>query len=167
MKFRLIPLAGVAVLLGFMLTGCETVADRIQEKSTTYSSLNPLEQDRIKRGIIMVGYTPDMVYMAMGRASRVETENTDGGKMDLWIYSHYYPDVGAGHAYAPYNTESAYQPSRFEAGTSRPRGVGTPQSISTTGPPQGVMPEPPDLTAFTLKVLFKDGKVVKLGLVPN
>jgi len=52
-----------------------------------------------------------------------------------------------------------------------PRGMGGlgtgPQSIATTGGPQGGSMELADLPSYTLWVTFQDGKVVKLKLDPN
>jgi len=174
MKNYLLP-AGTAIVLALLITGCETdggVSARGQEKSATYTRLKVWEKKLIDKGTISQGFTPDMVYIAMGRPDKVETQDSTDGKTELWIYRRYYPNGDAiqGFRHADYTTESAYQPQMAtHESNGRPvgmnRGVG--QSISTTGGPQGGSMEPADLRSYTIKVLFADGKVAHLGAELN
>ena len=160
----------LAIFLATLLTallgsGCETRSDRIREKSALYATLSPAQQAQIGQGIVAVGFTPEMVYMALGNPARLEKTERAEAPAELWIYNNYYPTAPDGH-FRPssYSTETPYQPSRYEAGTTRPRGIGAPQSIATTGAPQGQWSEPADLPSYTLIVAFTGGKVSRLGL---
>ena len=67
MKPNVIPTAAV-VLLVLIVAGCETdggIAARSKEKSATYATLKQWEKNYIAKGIPAVGFTPDMVYMAI------------------------------------------------------------------------------------------------------
>ena len=177
MKKHLI-LAGTASLLALLVTGCETdggIASRTQEKSTAYAALKPREKSYVAKGVIAVGFTPDMVYMAMGQPTKTETQDTAGDHVELWTYGRFYPNVDAAHgfSFASYTKESAYQPQMPTTQTSAsgkqvPLGMGSiPESIAKTGGPQGGSMEPGDLRSFTIVVLFKNGTVARIGATEN
>ncbi len=186
MKNHFIPLSA-AVVLALLLTGCETdggVAARKQEKSATYTALKMWEKQLIDAGTIAQGFTPDMVYLAMGRPDKIDSKEFPQGHAEMWTYTHFYPNVDAVHGFrhANFNTESAYQPQReLTLGSTAPfhglgnaegppvgqgfQGVG--ESIFATGGPQGGNMEPADLRSYTIKVLFASGKVVQIGADEN
>lgn len=78
-------LALFAVLL---LAGCASRPDeRIRQSSQTFSQLPPDVQQRIRAGQIDLGYTEEMVWMALGEpARRVERVDLDG-RTQVWVYS--------------------------------------------------------------------------------
>lgn len=173
MKKQLI-LAGAASLLALFVAGCETdggIAARMQEKSTAYATRKPWEKSYVDKGVIAAGFTPDMVYMAMGHPTKMEAQDTSGDRAELWTYGRFYPNVDAtrGFNFASYSRESAYQPQMPTTQTSAggrqvPLGMsGTPESIAKTGGPQGGSMEPGDLRSFTIVVLFKNGTVARTG----
>ena len=187
MKNNLIP-AGAALLFALFVTGCETdggVSARAQEKSASYAALLPWQKKLIDKGTITQSFTPDMVYMAMGKADQVETKVLPEGTAELWTYTHYYPNVDAIHGFrhANFTTESAYQPERAllqtdvskggyandPASAQVPMGMdrGGGESAAKTGGPQGGSMEPADLRSYTIKVLFASGKVVRIGADMN
>ncbi len=169
-----LPLLIASLVCALFVTGCETdgLSARKQEKSAVYATLKPWEKSYIDKGVIALGFTPDMVYMAVGNASKVEpVVNADGTKAEMWTFKNYYPSVEANALKYNYNTESHYQPSATQsngAGGQQPLGTsrnGGP-SIGTTGGPQGTM-DLAELPSYTLWVTFRDGKVVKMKLDPN
>jgi hypothetical protein len=176
MKKHLIPF-GAALTLALFVTGCESdggITARTQEKSAAYATLKQWEKNYIAKGVIAPGFTPDMVYMSVGNPSQVQPVNAPtGGEAELWTYRNYYPSVDAAHMqHTAFTAELPYQPATMEipagGGKAVPMGMGaTHQSIGTTGGPQGGSLEPADLTAYTLFVLFQDGKVARMGLSPN
>ena len=123
------------------------------------------------------------MYIAMGRPDTVEKKEMPEGKVELWTYNRFYPHVDAVHGFqhANFSAESAYQPqqaaSQTAAGSNpsaigahtQPLGtdIGGGQSIGKTGGPQGGSMEPADLTSYTIKVLFADGIVVRIGADRN
>ncbi|MFI5338166.1 MAG: hypothetical protein ACHQ5A_15365 [Opitutales bacterium] len=88
MKTRLLSLALVTLLLA----GCQTVESRIQQKPNVYASLDQATQEKIKQGIIGIGYTPDMVYLALGAPNEKREKVTAEGRSETWIYGSYYDD---------------------------------------------------------------------------
>lgn len=177
MKTYLIPF-GAALTLALFVTGCESdggVTARTQEKSAAYAALKPWEKKDIDKGVVSTGFTPDMVYMAVGNPSKVEPVRlSDGSNAEMWTYNNYYPTLDAAHArYATYSPETMIQPSKtvtiegaFGAVTvpaGQTNGSGK-ASVSVTGGPQGGSMEPASLQAYTFMVLFQDGKVIRMSL---
>jgi hypothetical protein len=98
----------VAAVLGF-LAGCQTVDDRIKEKPDVFAQLDVATQDKIKQGIIEIGYTEDMVYLALGKPDRTRESVSGGGRTTTWIYSTYYERYD-GTRFAGYYRTVYYDP---------------------------------------------------------
>lgn len=87
MEIRSLPLLLCGALL---LAGCDTTDARIRRKADVFASLAPAEQERLRQGVVSVGDTPDMVYIAIGEPSRRVEKTTDKGVRSQWIYREYY-----------------------------------------------------------------------------
>ncbi len=86
----ILPLSLSLLLAAGLVTGCSTVNSRIREKAPLYYSLDANTQSKIAHGDIDVGFTPDMVYIALGEPTRKRERTTQDGTNDTWIYSTYY-----------------------------------------------------------------------------
>ena len=167
-------LLGAAVLFALCVTGCETdgITARTKEKSAAYAALEPWEKKYIDTGVIALGFTTDMGYMAIGNASKVQPLDTPEGKAEVWIYSRYYPTDQAAKMKYSLNTEPrTYTPSSTSltpltnpnlANANRTRG-----NVAATDGSQSGDAELKDLASYTLQVTFLDGKASKLKLDPN
>ena len=103
MKLRLTLLA---VLLG--LTGCSTFEKRAEQKSEVYARLDAETQGKLKQGLVEIGYSPDMVYIALGTPDQRNETVTAKGRKEIWIYNSYYTEYrGTDHVgyrrYVDYN----------------------------------------------------------------
>src|SRR5258708_14118694 len=88
---RKIPLLVLLVLV-LGASGCSTVQSRINEKQQVFAQLDPSTQDKIKKGDIDIGYTPDMVYMALGEPSeKKESVSQEGSTTNRVYYPYYEP----------------------------------------------------------------------------
>ncbi len=88
MKLRFLSFLLLGALLA--LAGCNTTASRIQQKSEVFASLPPADQERLRKGDVAIGDTPDMVFIAIGAPDR-RIERTSAGAMRMeWIYRRYY-----------------------------------------------------------------------------
>lgn len=84
-----LPLAAAAAALLF-LAGCNSFNSRARQMSAVYDQLPASEQQRLQRGAISVGDTPEMVYIALGTPDeRRDTLNADGSHT-TWIYRTYW-----------------------------------------------------------------------------
>ncbi|MFO1452383.1 MAG: hypothetical protein U1F61_29730 [Opitutaceae bacterium] len=82
-------LIGGLVLAG-ALTGCQTPrATRIEQHQSLYSSLDPLSQRLVRQGMVNLGFTSEVVYLALGQPNEVETRQTPDGEMLVWTYRNY------------------------------------------------------------------------------
>lgn len=108
MNRRLLTTFALAATLGF-LGGCQTVEDRIQEKPEVFARLDVATQDKIKQGIIELGYTEDMVYLALGKPDQRRESMNAAGKTTTWIYNTYYERYD-GTRFAGYYRSLYYDP---------------------------------------------------------
>jgi outer membrane protein assembly factor BamE (lipoprotein component of BamABCDE complex) len=87
MGLKVSLLLGAGLAMGALLAGCDTISQRIEEKAEIFSQLGPEVQESIQRGQVKVGYTLEMVYMALGRPNSVTS--TPDGKYVVWTYMNF------------------------------------------------------------------------------
>jgi len=98
----------LAASLGF-LGGCQTVDSRIKEKPDVFAKLDPATKDKVKQGIIELGYTEDVVYLALGAPDQKRESVSAGGKSVAWIYNTYYNRYDGGY-YGGYHRSVYFDP---------------------------------------------------------
>jgi hypothetical protein len=98
----------LAASLGF-LGGCQTVDSRIKEKPDVFAKLDPATKDKIKQGIIELGYTEDMVYLALGTPDQKRESSSTAGQAVIWIYNTYYNRYDGGF-YGGYHRSVYFDP---------------------------------------------------------
>ena len=140
---KLFP-ASLVLSLGLLLNaGCAvSQSARIQEKSVVFRSLTPGQQQQVLAGRVNVGFTSDMVYLALGKPAEVKAAGNSAAQGEEWVYRRVY--------------------SRFVPGTGIST-TGTSPVYDSTGMIQG---GPYDQAvklgseADSLEVFFRAGKVV-------
>lgn len=79
--------AGFTLPLLLLAAGCvSTPADRIAKHPELFASLPPADQDRIRQGQIELGFTPDMVRLALGEPDRHMVRRAVEGNAEIWFY---------------------------------------------------------------------------------
>ena len=152
-----------AVLCANLLinTGCESIgiSSRIKENTALFATLTPGQQKRIKGGAIDIGYTRDMVYIALGKPSKIESIDSDQGAVKLWSYRNF---VTATSAEAKnYDSTRPTQGSSVSLTSAAPNG---PSLFSTKqGGPKTELGFS-DLPTDTLNIYLLDGKVTRISL---
>jgi hypothetical protein len=96
------------VSLAFV-AGCQTVDSRIKEKPEVFAKLDPATQDKVKQGIIELGYNEDTVYLALGAPDRKRESVSATGTSVTWIYNTYY-DRYEGGIYSSYHRSVYFDP---------------------------------------------------------
>lgn len=91
------------------LSGCSTVQSRIEENQAVFNSLDPKAQSNIRQGVIDIGYTMTMVYMALGRADNAKESTSKEGTLTTWIYNSYYQDY-EGSRFVGYRRQVYFDP---------------------------------------------------------
>jgi hypothetical protein len=105
-RFILIPITAASLLLG----ACSTINSRINEKGSVYYNLDEQTRAKIAHGDIAVGFTPDMVYMALGKPDTKRYRTSADGTSETWIYGGYYYD---NLAFAGYHRWGGWGPRGF------------------------------------------------------
>ncbi len=147
----------IGVIAAFALTGCHPTAGipaRIQEKSAVFSHLTDAQKRNIEKGVIEVGDTTDMVYMALGKPQKIREEKLPEGRETTWIYENF--------ALPP--TMALLRPTHPSRHGLNPVYAATNTSISFggRGGPEPSVDAMPDLPTETLHVIFLNGAVFEL-----
>lgn len=76
------------VVAAGMVVGCiSTPEKRIARNPELFGSFPPEIQANIRKGEVAIGFTPEMVQMALGVPHRVVERTTMAGETKLWIYT--------------------------------------------------------------------------------
>lgn len=75
-------------LLGLLplLAGCASPAQRIHRNQELFDSFPLAAQARIRGGQIDLGFTPDMVRIALGEPARQLRRREPAGDSEIWLY---------------------------------------------------------------------------------
>jgi len=98
-----------ALGLFLLAAGCQSVESRIKEKPEVFANVDKATQDKIKQGIVDLGYTTDMVYLALGEPDQ-KRESVNAAKQTAsWVYNTYYTRYD-GTAMIGYHRQVYYDP---------------------------------------------------------
>lgn len=155
------PTAGV--IAACVLIGCQsTRVSRIQEHATLFASLQPETQQIIRDGLFDRGFTPELIYMALGKPNQAESAETSNGTSMVWKYRNFvYGNVDAMKLSANTPGTKPYGP---VLASSAPGG---PSLFSTKpGPLQPTISDGRDSPVGTLYLEFLNGRVVAARIDP-
>jgi hypothetical protein len=134
---RLCP---VVAILAF--AGCSsTPQERISQNRPLYESFPSDVQQKVSAGQVDVGFTPDMVMLALGKPDRKYLRAEAAGSSEVWVYTKNTPQFSFGFGVGNVNYGGG--------GNSTSTGVG----VSTT--------THPDDDEY-MRVVFIDGKVTSV-----
>ena len=136
---RVTPLVAFLLLVcaGFVF-GCTSTPDsRIKKNQQLFDSLPPQAQAEIHAGQVGIGYTPDMVLLALGQPDRRYTRTTQSGVSDVWAYTRKASPVSFG----------------LGLGIGGGRGIGTGVGVATGGGGRA---------GDRLRVIFDNGRVASV-----
>ena len=69
-------------------SGCvSTPASRIKANPSLFASFPPQVQEQVRKGAVAVGFTEDMVRMALGDPDRVILRTTAALQTKIWVYT--------------------------------------------------------------------------------
>jgi hypothetical protein len=88
-----------------LLSACSTPASRIAENQAAFAQYPAEVQQKIRAGKIDLGYTQEMVRLALGEPSRQLTQQTEAGQVELWMYRDNSPhfSIGVGMGTSDYH----------------------------------------------------------------
>ncbi|EIQ00047.1 hypothetical protein OpiT1DRAFT_04584 [Opitutaceae bacterium TAV1] len=88
--FPLLPGALFVVLLVALgLAGCSSPQRRIEKNLALFESLPAEQQELIKQGKVGLGFTPEMVLLAVGEPDRKWLRTDETGDSEAWSYTTY------------------------------------------------------------------------------
>ncbi len=83
-----------------LLSACSTPDSRIAENQAAFVKYPAAAQQKIRAGKIDLGFTPEMVRLALGKPSCQIIQQTEVGQVELWMYRdngpHFSIGVGLG-----------------------------------------------------------------------
>jgi len=153
------PVHGLVLILALATAGCDPasgIATRIAERSAVFTQLTPDQKAKIEQGIVEIGFTADMVYMAMGRPQKVTEKRVAAGQVAMWTYRNFLPTTSLSLLTDNHPGRHGYTSGRTSANAPRSGGVGNGPEPSIDGMP--------DLPLETLHVFLLNGRVCELKL---
>src|SRR3954471_12050456 len=148
MKRPTLVLAATAAL---MVAGCNTASSRLSKTPTTATKLEPAIKAKVEKGVIEPGFTPEMVYLALGKPSVPADGLADATVNGTWIY-HDFLRNDRDFVRAGFRRRVVFDPVRRS-------------DVIVTEP---VDPKAfPNLEARSLHVTFRDGRVVEIQRVAD
>lgn len=137
-------LACLAALLSLALAGCAT---RTPTKATT---LEPKIHGKVKRGIVEPGFTPEMVFLALGKPTTPEEGLVDATVNGTWVYQSFQEPNDRDFIRAGFRRRVVFDPVKRS-------------DVIITEP---VDPRLfPNLKPHSLNITFRDGRVVEITRV--
>ncbi len=89
------------------LAGCATPESRVKANESLVSSWPADVQQNVRAGKIAVGYTRDMVRVALGEPDRLATRTTAEGQSEVWVYFDKGPKFSFGVGLGSFGRHSA------------------------------------------------------------
>jgi hypothetical protein len=87
MKTPKLFLLVIAVLTALGTAGCSTPQMRIRRDPATFARLTPDQQTMIRSGQVGLGFTPQMVRLALGDPDYIHTRTDSSGTSEIWSYT--------------------------------------------------------------------------------
>ncbi len=84
---RILGCAVMMVALS-VVAGCmSTPESRIQKEPGVFAAFPPDIQSKVQRGEVAIGFTKDMVRLALGMPRHVNTRITEADQVEIWVYT--------------------------------------------------------------------------------
>ena len=99
MRLQFAPVLLVSALL--LASGCATSTPqtRISKNREIYRGFPSDVQRKVSAGIVDVGFTPEMVRLALGEPNREFSRQTENGSAEVWVYHDNSPRVSFGFGF--------------------------------------------------------------------
>lgn len=104
MKTLLVPLLASLLLLTL---GCSTVDSRVSDRQAAFDSWPADVQEKVKAGQVAIGFTPEMVEVALGKPDRLSSRTTERGQAEVWVYFDKGPNFSIGLGLGSFSGSSA------------------------------------------------------------
>ena len=87
-----------ALVLGALLAcaGCSSVDSRVKDNDSAFRAWPVSIQEKVRAGEVEMGFTREMVEVALGKADRRASRTTDRGEAEVWVYNKSGPRFSVG-----------------------------------------------------------------------
>ena len=85
-----------ALVSFLLLAACSTPESRIAGSQAAFAQFPAEVQQKIRAGQVDVGFTPEMVLLALGEPARRFTRKTESGEVEVWGYHDNAPQFSFG-----------------------------------------------------------------------
>ncbi len=85
----------VAGVVG-LVAGCSTVDSRVKQHEAAFNTWPAEVQQKVRDKQVDVGFTPEMVLVALGEPARKVTRTTAQGQGEVWLYEDKSPKFSIG-----------------------------------------------------------------------
>lgn len=90
-----------------LLAACSSTPDaRIAKNQAAFGGYPATVQQKIRAGEVDVGFTPEMVRLALGEPTRQFNRQTEKGTVELWVYHDKSPRLSIGLGFGSYGRHS-------------------------------------------------------------
>lgn len=79
----------ILMIVALVAAGCSSPQARIKHNPELFASIPAPDQELIKQGRIALGFTPDMVKLALGEPDAVARRIDKAGASEIWRYRGY------------------------------------------------------------------------------
>ena len=134
----------IALLL--LLCGAVAVAGCATSTPTTATKLEPKIQAKVKQGIVEPGFTPEMVYLALGKPTKPDEGLADATVNGTWLYQTFNADE-RDFIRAGFRRRVVFDQSKHA-------------DVVVTEPLDASLPA---LPPRSLQITFRDGRVVEIA----
>ena len=81
------PYSRLLLALGLIaLFGCASPERRIKKNPELFAALPSDVQEHIRNGKVQLGFNPDAVFLALGKADRTYSRQTANQQVEVWSY---------------------------------------------------------------------------------
>lgn len=91
-----------------LAASCATVDSRVQDNQAAFDSWPADVQEKVRAGKVDVGFTQEMVRVALGEPDRVMSRTTDRGVAEGWVYMDKSPKFSLGLGLGTVRGSSAF-----------------------------------------------------------
>jgi len=101
------PLSSVFAALLLLTASCASVDSRVSDHKAAFDAWPADVQEKVRAGKVDIGFSPEMVEVALGKPDRLSSRTTAGGQADVWVYFDKGPNFSIGLGVGSYNSSSA------------------------------------------------------------
>jgi len=91
-----------------LAVGCSSPDSRIKSNQAAFDSWSYDVQSKVKTGQVAVGFTPEMVQMALGEPAGKSLRTTAEGTAEVWTYVESKSHISVGIGMGSYSGGSSY-----------------------------------------------------------